>query len=127
VPVNIGTVTELCSENYNRVCLYLCVSGAQSCFVSPLQNVTVQDGILLGPNAVPWLVVRFAEDGPLVGQRWLGSSAGATTVHVLEVIRDREPGTKWVLIPELEYAQRQLQEVYDPLRQFFGDAAVQPK
>lgn len=116
-PVGIvpGAVAELCAENYNRVCLYIALTGIQSCSVSPLMTPVSTGGILLSTSAVPWIVVRFSEDGPLVGQRWLGSSPGATTVHVIEVIRDREPGSKWVLIPELEYAQRQLQAVFDPL------------
>lgn len=125
VPLNIGTITPLCEENYNRVCLYLGVSGAQNAFVSPLQTVTASDGILLSQNAQPWLVVRFSEDGPLVGQRWLGSSPGATTVHVIEVIREREPGTKWVLLPELSHAERVIQEVYDPFGQLLRDAPGQ--
>lgn len=125
VAVNIGTVTELVAENYNRVCLYLAVSGAQSLFVSPRQSVGPSQGILLSTNAVPWIVIRFGEDGPLVGQRWLGSSPGATTAEIIEVIRDREPGTKWALIPELSYAERVIQEVYDPLGQLQRDASGQ--
>jgi hypothetical protein len=117
VPVNIGTVTELAPENYNRVCLYLACSGAQSLGVSPRSALAAGQGIVLSTNGVPWIVIRFAEDGPLVGQRWLGISAGATVAEVIEVIRDREPGNKWVLIPELEYAQRQLQAVFDPFGQ----------
>lgn len=127
VTVNALALTVLVAENYNRVCLYLAVAGVNNIGVSPRSTLANGQGLVLSQNGLPWLAVRFAEDGPLVGQRWLGFSQGAAVVEVIEVIREREPGTKWVLLPELEYAQRELQAVYDPLGEFVGDAAVQPK
>lgn len=91
VAVNATTRTVLAAENFDRVSLIISLSGANAIGISPRTTLGSGQGIQLTTGGTTTLDLDFERFGPLVGQAWLGFSTLATTVEVIEVVRDYDP------------------------------------
>lgn len=91
VPVPLATKTLLAAENHARVGLILAVAGANNAQVAPRPDVLGNQGITLSQNGDSRLEITFADWGPLVGVEWWANAVGASTVEVIEVVRDFDP------------------------------------
>lgn len=112
-----GVAAAVASENFHRVAILFGVGGTNTINISTKSSVTSASGMAIQGGSPGPVGFTFQDFGPLIGQAWFATASAPITCTVIEIIRDRDVGEKWQLIPELQSAESEPSDVYDPIGQ----------